>query len=90
MRIKISAEDKRIADNTSQGLLETVGTIPERASWGTVREDYSSDGEAWDYFPFDHSRSRVYRWGEDGLGGISDINQNLCFALASGTGKTLS
>ncbi|MDG1898946.1 MAG: hypothetical protein P8I74_03700, partial [Phycisphaerales bacterium] len=46
--------------------------------WGTVREDYSSDGSAWDYFPFDHARSRAYRWSEDGIGGLCDRNQFLC------------
>ncbi|CUI17877.1 hypothetical protein PNK_2279 [Candidatus Protochlamydia naegleriophila] len=55
--------------------------LSERA-WGTVREDYSQDGEAWDYFPHDHARSRAYRWNEDGLGGISDRYQYLCFALS--------
>jgi hypothetical protein len=50
--------------------------------WGTVREDYSSDGDAWNYFPHDHARSRAYRWGEDGLAGICDEKQRLCFALA--------
>jgi hypothetical protein len=48
--------------------------LAERA-WGTVREDYSADGEAWDYFPHDHARSRTYRWNEDGLGGICDDEQ---------------
>src|ERR1700758_4532502 len=55
--------------------------LSERA-WGTVREDYSAHGTAWDYFPHDHARSRAYRWGEDGLAGISDNRQRLCFALA--------
>ncbi len=55
--------------------------LSERA-WGTVREDYSATGAAWDYFPHDHARSRAYRWNEDGLAGISDRNQYLCFALA--------
>src|SRR5215216_1012566 len=50
--------------------------------WGTVREDYSANGDAWNYFPHDHARSRAYRWGEDGLLGISDDQQRLCFALA--------
>jgi hypothetical protein len=50
--------------------------------WGTVREDYSVDGRAWDFFPYEHSRSRVYRWGEDGLLGICDDQMRLCFALA--------
>jgi hypothetical protein len=55
--------------------------LSERA-WGTVREDYSPDGEAWDYFPHDHARSRAYRWNEDGLAGLCDDQQRLCFALA--------
>src|SRR5262249_4952768 len=50
--------------------------------WGTVREDYSRGGDAWGYFTHDQARSRAYRWGEDGLGGISDDAQRLCFALA--------
>jgi hypothetical protein len=56
-------------------------------SWGTVREDYSADGSAWDYFPHDQSRSRAYRWGEDGIAGISDRHQYICFALALWNGK---
>ena len=55
--------------------------------WGTVREDYSAYGTAWDYFPHDHARSRAYRWGEDGIGGISDRHQYICFALALWNGK---
>jgi hypothetical protein len=55
--------------------------LSERA-WGSVREDYSPGGTAWDYFPHDHARSRAYRWNEDGLGGISDRHQKICFALA--------
>ncbi|MFL6417287.1 MAG: MGH1-like glycoside hydrolase domain-containing protein [Bryobacteraceae bacterium] len=60
--------------------------LSERA-WGTVREDYSRDGNAWDFFPHDHARSRVYRWNEDGLAGISDRHQQLCFALALWNGR---
>jgi hypothetical protein len=60
--------------------------LSERA-WGTVREDYSAGGEAWDYFPHDHARSRAYRWGEDGMAGISDVEQNLCLALALWNGR---
>ena len=56
-------------------------------SWGTVREDYSPSGTAWDYFPHDHARSRAYRWGEDGIAGISDRNQFLCFALSFWNGR---
>lgn len=60
--------------------------LAERA-WGTVREDYSADGEAWDYFTHEQSRSRAYRWNEDGLGGICDKEQRLCFALALWNGS---
>src|SRR5271157_5283196 len=55
--------------------------------WGTVREDYSDSGAAWDYFPHDHARSRAYRWGEDGLAGICDEEARLCFALALWNGN---
>ena len=55
--------------------------------WGTVREDYSPDGDAWESFPYEHSRSRAYRWGEDGLGGICDRWQHLCFALTLWNGR---
>lgn len=58
------------------------GPYLSERSWGTVREDYSSEGEAWDFFPHDHARSRAYRWNEDGIGGISDRHQYICFALA--------
>jgi hypothetical protein len=60
--------------------------LSERA-WGTVREDYSANGDAWSYFPHDHARSRAYRWSEDGLGGICDDRQTLCFALAFWNGR---
>src|SRR5262245_9096617 len=60
--------------------------LSERA-WGTVREDYSADGSAWTYFPHDHARSRAYRWSEDGLAGICDEQQRLCFALALWNGR---
>jgi len=60
--------------------------VSDRA-WGTVREDYSADGSAWEYFPHEHARSRAYRWNEDGLAGISDDKGRLCFALALWNGK---
>jgi hypothetical protein len=63
------------------------GPYLSERQWGTVREDYSSDGDAWNYFPHDHARSRAYRWGEDGLAGISDEEQRLCFALALWNGQ---
>ncbi|MEO7523779.1 MAG: glucosidase [Ferruginibacter sp.] len=63
------------------------GPYLSERQWSTVREDYSADGNAWDYFPHDHARSRVYRWGEDGIAGISDDQQHICFALAMWNGK---
>ncbi len=63
------------------------GPYLSERQWGTVREDYSEDGEAWSYFTHDHARSRAYRWGEDGLAGISDDKQILCFALALWNGR---
>ncbi|MEO8680599.1 MAG: glucosidase, partial [Vicinamibacterales bacterium] len=60
--------------------------LSERA-WGTVREDYSEGGTAWEYLPHDHARSRAYRWNEDGLAGISDRHQRICFALALWNGQ---
>jgi hypothetical protein len=58
------------------------GPYLSERQWGTVREDYSENGDAWNFFTHDHARSRAYRWGEDGLAGISDEKQRLCFALA--------
>ena len=63
------------------------GPYLSERQWGTVREDYSQDGNAWDYFTHDQARSRAYHWGEDGLAGISDDKQLLCFALALWNGK---
>src|SRR6202049_1430145 len=56
------------------------GPYLSERQWGTVREDYSANGTAWEYFPHDHARSRAYRWGEDGIGGICDSHQRVCFA----------
>src|SRR5437762_10215957 len=58
------------------------GPYLSERQWGTVREDYSEAGNAWEYFTHDHARYRAYRWGEDGLAGVSDHKQRLCFALA--------
>jgi hypothetical protein len=63
------------------------GPYLSERQWGTVREDYSDDGEAWDYLPHDHARSRAYRWGEDGMAGFSDVEQRLCLALALWNGR---
>ena len=83
-----NAEMKRLQVNaTKQVPLANWGPYLSARQWATVREDYSENGDAWNYFPHDHARSRAYRWGEDGLGGISDINQQLCFAIALWNGK---
>jgi hypothetical protein len=83
-----SSEKERLKENTDHKVFwKKWGPYLSERQWGTVREDYSADGEAWDSFPHDHARSRVYRWGEDGLAGISDIQQNLCFAIALWNGK---
>jgi len=63
------------------------GPYLSERQWGTVREDYSPSGNAWEFFPHDHARSRAYRWGEDGIGGISDRHQYICFALALWNGS---
>jgi mannosylglycerate hydrolase MGH1-like protein len=76
-------EQKRLNDARDAGIpWKKWGPYLSERQWGTVREDYSQDGNAWDYFSHDQARSRAYRWGEDGLGGISDDKQRLCFALA--------
>ena len=63
------------------------GPYLSERQWGTVREDYSENGDAWNFFTHDHARSRAYRWGEDGIAGISDDQQRLCFGLALWNGK---
>ncbi|PSR17948.1 glucosidase [filamentous cyanobacterium CCP3] len=79
----MSAEANRLAENRAQvAPWQKWGPYLSERQWGTVREDYSTDGNAWDYFPHDQARSRAYRWGEDGLGGITDDHNLLCFALA--------
>ena len=76
-------EQKRLNDAREAGVpWKKWGPYLSERQWGTVREDYSQDGNAWNYFSHDQSRSRAYRWGEDGLGGISDDKQRLCFAVA--------
>src|SRR5690242_13408781 len=81
--LQIDAERERL--NNQRQRLENWrlwGPYLSERAWGTVREDYSAAGTAWEYFDHDQSRSRVYRWNEDGLGGISDESQWLCFGLA--------
>ena len=83
-----TAEEQRLraAGDRSQHWKRWGPYVSER-QWGTVREDYSPHGTAWDAFPHDHARSRAYRWGEDGLAGISDNHQRLCFAIALWNGR---
>jgi hypothetical protein len=81
-------EQKRLNIAREQGVpWKKWGPYLSERQWGTVREDYSEDGNAWDYFTHDQSRSRAYRWGEDGLAGLSDDQQQLCFALALWNGR---
>src|SRR2546421_7765411 len=91
----LMAEKQRLAQATGRAEDDLFDANPwyewgpylsERA-WGTVREDSSPDGSAWDSFPHDHARSRAYRWGEDGIAGISDDHQFLCFSVAMWNGK---
>jgi hypothetical protein len=82
------AEQKRLNTAREQGVpWKKWGPYLSERQWGTVREDYSADGNAWDYFSHDQSRSRAYRWGEDGLAGLSDDKQLLCFGLALWNGR---
>jgi hypothetical protein len=82
------AELERLAaDNRRQMNWKRFGPYLSERQWGTVREDYSADGNCWSYFPHDHARSRTYRWGEDGLLGICDRQGRLCFALALWNGN---
>jgi hypothetical protein len=79
----ITAEHNRLAEQRAgTANWRRWGPYLSERAWGTVREDYSAAGDAWNYFPHDHARSRTYRWNEDGLGGFSDDKQYLCFAVA--------
>ena len=84
----MTAEQQRLKVNATKKIpLEQWGPYLSERQWGTVREDYSENGDAWNYVPFNHSHARAYRWGEDGLGGISDFFGNLCFAISLWNGK---
>ena len=85
--LHLTAEEQRLRDARHGVEWRVWGPYLSERQWGTVREDYSETGEAWDYFDHDHARSRAYRWGEDGLAGISDDKQRLCFALALWNGR---
>ncbi len=83
-----NAEERRLeAEHQKQAAWKRWGPYLSERQWGTVREDYSASGNAWESFPHDHARSRTYRWGEDGLAGLADDKQNLCFALALWNGQ---
>ena len=76
-------EHKRLADSKARiADWKNWGTYVSERSWGTVREDYSADGEAWKYFTHEHARSRSYRWNEDGIGGFCNRFQNICLGVA--------
>ncbi|MGI8556549.1 MAG: MGH1-like glycoside hydrolase domain-containing protein, partial [Pyrinomonadaceae bacterium] len=84
----MKAEEKRLAEDGrgKKNWKRWGGYLSERA-WGTVREDYSADGAAWDYFPFEQARSKTFRWNEDGIAGICDDRQRLCFAVSFWNGR---
>lgn len=84
----MTQEEARLAaDCERTAYWKRWGPYLSERQWGTVREDYSANGTAWEYFPHDHARSRAYRWGEDGIAGISDTHQRLCFAIALWNGE---
>ena len=84
----MTAEHDRLSEARAQKVpWKQWGPYLSERQWGTVREDYSEGGDAWNYFTHDQARSRAYRWGEDGLAGISDDHQRLCFAIALWNGK---
>ena len=88
MNIYDTVEGSRLASiQQKKGHWNRWGPFVSERAWGTVREDYSANGEAWNYFPHDHARSRAYRWNEDGIAGICDRHQFLCFALAFWNGR---
>src|SRR5262245_50996692 len=85
---RAGAEQQRLVEARERGVLwRKWGPYLSERQWGTVREDYSEDGNAWDYFSHDQARSRAYHWGEDGLAGFSDDKQFLCFSLALWNGN---
>jgi len=84
----MKAEETRLQEsNERTNHWKRWGPYVSERAWGTVREDYSPDGAAWDFFPHDHARSRAYRWNEDGLAGICDRHQRICFSVALWNGK---
>src|SRR5215469_1469215 len=83
-----TAEQKRLDEEREHGVpWKKWGPYVSERQWGTVREDYSADGDAWDYFTHDQARSRAYHWGEDGIAGVSDAKQLTCFATTLWNGR---
>src|SRR5262245_37385116 len=76
-----------VAANAHQRAWRKWGPYVSERQWGTVREDYSGNGDAWNYLPHEHSRSRAYRWGEDGIGGFCDVRQRACISVALWNGR---
>jgi hypothetical protein len=86
--LSLTAEEERLLEAADpRGSWRLWGPYLSERQWGTVREDYSAEGDAWGHIPHDHARSRAYRWGEDGLAGLSDERQRLCFAIALWNGR---
>ncbi len=84
----MKAEEKRLEESIERKVdWKLWGCYISERAWGTVREDYSADGSAWTYFPFEQTRSKAYRWNEDGIAGICDRKQRICFALSLWNGK---
>jgi hypothetical protein len=84
----LTAEELRLEESANRTKhWKRWGPYVSERAWGTVREDYSANGDAWNYLPYEHSRSKAYRWGEDGLAGICDRRQHLCFGIALWNGR---
>ncbi len=86
-RIGETREGLRLASIAAGARWRQWGPYLSERQWGTVREDYSANGSAWEYFPHDHARSRAYRWGEDGLGGFADDKLRICLSVALWNGN---
>ncbi|MBC7797332.1 MAG: hypothetical protein H7Z37_10705, partial [Pyrinomonadaceae bacterium] len=87
-KINLNAEEQRLAEyEEKRALWKRWGTYVSERAWGTVREDYSADGSAWEHFPFEHAHLRAFRWNEDGLAGFCDRNQAMCFSVGLWNGR---
>src|SRR3974377_2468092 len=87
LNLAATAEAGRLAETRDGVSWRRRGPYLSERQWGTVREDYSEHGNAWEYLPHDHARSRAYRWGGDGIAGFSDADQNLCLSVALWNGR---